>query len=110
MNCMYFKILDIFKVNRKTESIYTAPRPWTSLCYRLKGESVFVTEKGIYHADAGSVLYLPGDITFHRQSTNEEMIILHLQCIHDAADTQDIEIFHSENLLLANRFMELYTE
>lgn len=109
MNCLYFKILDIFRITRKAESLYTAPRPWTSICCRLQGQSVFTTEKGSYHAGAGSILYLPGDITFHRQSTDEEMIILHLQCSNDTEDTQDIEIFYPDNILFAEHFIELYT-
>jgi len=110
MFCMCFKILDIFKVKRKAEYVYTGPRRWTSIAFRLHGESVFFTDTGSFHADTGSILYLPSNVSFYRQSTEEEMIILHLQCYDEDAEDQNLTVFYPDNTLYADRFLELYEQ
>ena len=87
----YFKILDIYRVNRKASKASCKPRPWAALSFRLSGKSIFESKSQSITAEPGSVLYIPAGKGFSRESTDEDLIILHLE--YPESSSTEIELF-----------------
>ena len=92
-----FDILDVFKITRKASSGYCIPdrRFWSSLAFRISGQSVFLTENKELHANDKSILFIPSYTAFTRKSTDEEMIVIHLEYCKD--EEKSLEVLYQPN-------------
>jgi len=92
-NYTCFKILDVYHVTRKADSGQSRPRPWTAIAFRISGKSIFESEGRQLQAGSGSVIFIPEGTGFSRESTGEELVVLHMECRE--AFEREIEVFQS---------------
>lgn len=85
-----FKFEDIFRIKRKAEYGNGGQRAFASVAYRISGESVFHFNDMTYNANSGSLIYIPENIEFSRESTEEELYIIHLSSCNSAMNSFDI--------------------
>ncbi|MBR2634889.1 MAG: helix-turn-helix transcriptional regulator [Clostridia bacterium] len=100
-----FRILNIARIRRKGRKSNTVKRDWSSLGFRLSGESLFTYDGGQIRADAGSITYLPRSLSFRRESEGEEVIVVHLDC----HEKENLGIESSDGTALRPIFEEMVT-
>ena len=86
VKCYQFQLLDVYRVKRGAATADSMPRSWSALALRLSGESMFTADGPQLYAGAGSLLYIPAGVGFSRESTEEELIVLHLRCPEEEAE------------------------
>lgn len=93
-----FMITGAFYVERsKTKRVKQGKRDYTSLGYRVKGESLFFSQGKSIMASEKSVVYIPAGVEFERKSTSENLIVVHLKCFGEHC--KEIEIInHAQEL------------
>jgi len=75
-----FCIIGVFRVSRcNKRTLFNTGRKHTTIAYRLQGEGNFRYRDTTVTASAGSVTYIPAGLDFWRDSTPEELIVLHLR-------------------------------
>lgn len=84
-----YTILGVYHVTRSERfDRMEKGRGYTSLGFRLRGGSRFLTQSGTQNADSGSIVYIPRGVSYRRRTDGEEeLIILHLSC-HGEDDTE----------------------
>lgn len=87
-----FRIIDILSSERGADEIRVDARPWAALAFREKGSSVFTVEGRAYYAGEGSLLYVPKGVAFSRRSTEERLIILHLDVYAEGGDEVEVTV------------------
>ncbi len=93
--CPMFKVMYVYRIHRKASFDNSAPRSIGAVAFRLSGESVFHAAGKTYYACPGSLLYIPAGIGFIRESTAEELVIVHLQS--SEADAGELEVIYPED-------------
>ncbi len=106
-DCYCFQILDVYKLSRSSGTVSSKPRSWSAISFRTLGESTFRTTTTQLHADKGSILYVPAGVAFSRESTDEELIIVHLNYFHESETSLEVQYPHNAALTQC-RFQELY--
>ncbi|MBR2906533.1 MAG: helix-turn-helix domain-containing protein [Clostridia bacterium] len=74
-----FRIIDVLSSERRASEGSFEARPWAALAYREVGDSVFTVGGRELIAGSGTVLYIPAGVAFSRRSTEERLVILHLE-------------------------------
>ena len=90
-------ILRIENVETLTSSpgTYTvAPRPYSSLSFRIQGTARIETEDGQYTVDTNDILYLPQGLGYTAHYTETEMITFHFLT---EENDREIQVFSFEN-------------
>lgn len=76
-NC--FSISEICTISRPAWTGYShKERTWSTITYRCYGESLFDSASARISAGKNSVCYIPYGMDFHRISTDEKLIVAHL--------------------------------
>lgn len=79
-----FRIIGVFYVERSAcKKVIETNRNHISIAYRIKGESQLITSEGSQLASGGSVTYIPAHTDYVRKSTEETLLIIHLQGFHN---------------------------
>lgn len=103
--CSMFKVTYVYKINRKASFDNSAPRHISALAVRLSGESVFHAAGKTCYAGPGSLLYIPQGVGFIRESTAEELVIVHLQS--SEANAGELEVVYPEDAEFAKEQMQM---
>lgn len=103
--CPMFKVTYVYKINRKASYDNSGPRSIGAVAFRLSGESVFHVSGKTYYASPGSLLYIPQGVGFIRESTAEELVIVHLQS--SEADRAELEVVYPEDAEFAKEQMQM---
>ena len=74
-----FRIIDVLSSERRASGGSFEARPWAALAFRAAGSAVFLVEGKELTASEGSLLYIPAGVSFSRRSTEERLVILHLE-------------------------------
>lgn len=75
-----FKLLGVYHIHREPRDVMNSPRNFMGIGYRIRGNSTFTYDGGIFHAGDGSTLFLPAGAAFrNNHDTPEELVIVHLQ-------------------------------
>ena len=94
---LYVRLRGAYMISRSGFSgCFTADeRRYTSLSLRLSGTTHFDDGKQTYVANAGSIIYLPRSLKFKREGSDEDLYILHLECINNKGEENcgEIELF-----------------
>lgn len=115
-DCYCFPIIGVYRVTRKAGFAANPPRSLSALALRISGESHFNANGTCFTADAGSILYIPPGIAFTRDSTEEELIVIHFQCpckdpVPSCSYGTSPEVLHPSDILQAfTCFSEIHRE
>ncbi|MBQ8509422.1 MAG: helix-turn-helix transcriptional regulator [Clostridia bacterium] len=97
---------DVYHVCRSAHSFIDAcGRTHSALAYRIKGGSIFQIDGRDFTAPTGSVVYIPAGKDYRIRYSDEELIVLHLNCI--AGEGSKIEITPADEGT-AMLFLELH--
>lgn len=93
-----YTILGVYHVTRSERfDRMEKGRNYTSLGFRLRGDSRFLTPNGTQNANSGSIIYIPRGVSYRRRTDGEEeLIILHLMCHGD--DDGEISVFEHADM------------
>ena len=98
-NCkLGFIITGVFFVDYPAATILEKSRRHSALSFRIKGNSVFLSQEKEYVSDSGSVAYIPKGVDYIRQTNDSETLIaIHFDTFGE--DESEIQIVReSENL------------
>lgn len=73
---------------------HVAPRPYSSLSFRIKGNASFEVSGSSHTVDTNDILYLPQGLGYTACYTDTEMITFHFVTEHNDGD---IQVFSFEN-------------
>jgi len=89
-----FKILGVFYVDRNSETnVVESSRKYTSLAFRIHGDSCFSWENQTLFAPSQSIVYIPTGASYRRTSGQESLIVIHLQSFGTCP--KDIEVIEN---------------
>ena len=90
-----YTMLGVYRFARDgVEQIHENGRAFSSLAFRVRGESVFSFGGRRYVAGEKSIIYIPAGVDFSRVGGNEDLIVLHLKCMGE--DDPEISILYAE--------------
>ncbi|MBQ8311363.1 MAG: helix-turn-helix transcriptional regulator [Clostridia bacterium] len=102
-----YSLLGVYRFERGgLEEKYEAGRTFSSLAFRLRGESAFTYGEKHCVADEKSIIYIPAGVDFSRIGGNEEMIVLHLKC--HGEDDREITVLHADGV--EEQFVKLLSD
>ena len=70
-----------------------APRPYSSLAFRISGSATIKAGKEEYFINTNDILYLPQNMSYSAKYTDTEIIVVHF---FTEKDDKEIEVFHFE--------------
>ena len=76
-----YALSSVLRLERPADEVRCGPRAWTAVSMRLSGTSWLDSGGEHFTAGPGSVLFIPSGVPYHRISTDEELVILHLHCM-----------------------------
>lgn len=102
-----YALLAAYRVKRlNVETNRNEAREFSSLAFRVRGQSQFLTHGKTLCADEKSLIYIPKNMEFTHIGGNEELIILHLRCYGE--DDREITVLHADGV--EELFEKLYRE
>lgn len=105
-----FRISNVFHVKRKKViNSINNNRKHSGIAFRLSGSTVFESCGQTFTAEEGSLSFVPAGVDFVRNSSDEELIIIHLDCFGETEN--EIQIARPNNpSLYADLFFKLVKE
>ena len=95
-NYQCFQISEVYQTSRESGTFECKFRHWSALALRLSGESTIHYNGRTLHAGTNSLLYLPAWQDYVRESTEEELIGIHLLCSEETSI--DIEVLYPKDI------------
>ena len=95
-NYQCFQISEVYQTSRESGTFECKFRHWSALALRLSGESTIHYNGRKLHAGTNSLLYLPAWQDYVRESTEEELIGIHLLCSEETSI--DIEVLYPKDI------------
>lgn len=88
------RIVDIVHTGWTAGTFPVAPRPYSSLTFRIGGSSVITCGGKEYHITANDILYMPQNLAYRADYTDTDIIAIHFVT---GSDDKEPEIYSFEN-------------
>lgn len=74
-----YRLRGVYRVHGTAQTLHERCRSHTALSFRIRGNSTFASEDGIYYGDDNTVMYFPSGVNYTRVTRGEEeLIVIHL--------------------------------
>ena len=99
-----FNILDVLELKQKNVSIFNSGRNFSALSFRYRSNTVLKTESKEYRVNDNSVSYVPSRLDYKRDSSVDELIVVHFDTINYTS--RDIECFIPKDPAVLSKMFE----
>lgn len=100
------KIVGVEQMEWKRGTFCVAPRPYSSLTFRIRGSVTIWTDQKEYAIKTNDILYLPQNMGYTAEYTDTKIIVVHFVTLQD--DTE-VEVYPFQNgELLYKLFLQAY--
>lgn len=104
---VHFDLLSVIDLHLPAQSCTIAPRPHSTISFRIQGDADLTFENESLHAETGSVLFVPANCTYEIQSQAEEALCINLDIFSN--EPVQPQLFTPKNVpVLADAFQSIY--
>lgn len=104
---LHFDLLSVIDLQLPAQNCTILPRQHSTLSLRIRGNAALQHGDTTFHADSGSVLFIPAGCTYEIQSQTEEVLCINLNVI--TSEDLEPQLFLPRNVpVLSEAFLSIY--
>ncbi len=88
-----FNILDVLELKYENSSCNNFGRNFNALSFRIRSDAKIKADGEEYYLLDNSVAYIPARLSYHRESSHDELIVIHFDSTN--YNTKNIEYFYA---------------